>query len=31
MEIDEKLLASLIACTKAIDAAVAKLDPPENI
>lgn len=31
MEIDEKLLASLIACTKAIDAAVAKLDPPEKI
>jgi len=28
MEIDEKLLASLIRCTKTIEAAVGKLDPP---
>jgi hypothetical protein len=28
MEIDEKLLANLIRCTKTIEAAVAKLDPP---
>jgi hypothetical protein len=28
MEIDEKLLADLIRCTKTIEAAVAKLDPP---
>jgi hypothetical protein len=27
-EIDEKLLADLIRCTKTIEAAVAKLDPP---
>ena len=28
MEIDEKLLADLIRCTKTIEAAVAKFDPP---
>jgi hypothetical protein len=28
MEIDENLLANLIRCTKTIEAAVAKLDPP---
>ncbi|MEH2624440.1 hypothetical protein V1292_002495 [Bradyrhizobium sp. AZCC 1719] len=28
MEIDEKLLADLIRCTKTIEAAVVKLDPP---
>lgn len=28
MEIDEKLLAGLIRCTRTIEAAVAKLDPP---
>ena len=28
MEIDEKLLVSLIRCTKTIEATVAKLDPP---
>lgn len=28
MEIDEKLLANLIRCTKTIEAAVARLDPP---
>jgi hypothetical protein len=28
MEIDEKLLADLVRCTKTIEAAVAKLDPP---
>jgi len=28
MEIDERLLADLIRCTKAIEAAVARLDPP---
>jgi hypothetical protein len=30
MEIDEKLLANLIRCTKTIEAAVAKLDPPAD-
>jgi hypothetical protein len=30
MEIGENLLANLIRCTKAIEAAVAKLDPPAN-
>jgi len=28
MEIDEQLLADLIRCTKAIEAAAGKLDPP---
>jgi hypothetical protein len=28
MEIDDKHLADLIRCTKAIEAAVTKLDPP---
>ncbi|QOZ24089.1 hypothetical protein [Bradyrhizobium sp. CCBAU 51753] len=28
MEIDAQLLADLIRCTKALDAEVAKLDPP---
>ena len=28
MEIDEELLADLIRCTKTVDTAVAKLDPP---
>jgi hypothetical protein len=30
MEIDERLLADLIRCTKKLEAAVAKLDPPKE-
>jgi len=30
MEIDEKLLADLTRCTKALETAVSKLDPPEK-
>ena len=30
LEIDEKLVADLIRCTKTVEAAVAKLDPPSD-